>query len=165
MKKAKRGLGSYRFVCFSLVGALGLALAGCGGDSGSTSSGSASAPTSSASSSTASGAASTSTAASSNTNTSSGPTSTTVTGSNVTIAWTPPTQNTDGSALTDLVGYKIHYGTESQTYTDTVSVNNPGIANYVVQNLPAGTYYFAVTAYNSAGVESLASDEVTATLN
>ena len=83
----------------------------------------------------------------------------------MTLAWTPPTQNTDGTALTDLVGYKIHYGTASQTYTETVSVDNPGIATYVVQNLAAGTYYFAVTAYNSAGTESLLSDEVSATLN
>jgi hypothetical protein len=83
----------------------------------------------------------------------------------VTLAWTPPTANTDGTALTDLVGYKIHYGTVSQIYSQTVSVSNPGIATYVVQNLPAGTYYFAVTAYNSTGLESLLSDEVSATLN
>jgi hypothetical protein len=34
-----------------------------------------------------------------------------------------------------------------------------------MQSLPAGTYYFAVTAYNSSGLESLPSNEVTATLN
>ena len=27
------------------------------------------------------------------------------------LSWTPPTQNTDGSALTDLAGYKLYYGT------------------------------------------------------
>ena len=44
-----------------------------------------------------------------------------------------------------------YHGTVSQIYSQTVSVSNPGIATYVVQNLPAGTYYFAVTAYNSTG--------------
>jgi hypothetical protein len=67
--------------------------------------------------------------------------------------------------LTDLVGYKVHYGNAPQTYGQTISINNPGLATYVVQNLPAGTYYFAITAYNSAGTESLLSDEVAATLN
>ena len=58
-----------------------------------------------------------------------------------------------------------NYGTASQTYTEEVPVNNPGIATYVVENLPSGTYYFAVGAYNANGVESLLSDEVSATLN
>ena len=69
----------------------------------------------------------------------------------VTLSWEAPTENSDGSALVDLRGYKVHYGTGSRDYTDTIRVSNPGLTNYVVQNLPAGTYYFAVTAYNSAG--------------
>jgi hypothetical protein len=77
-----------------------------------------------------------------------------------TLSWVPPTQNTDGSSLGDLKGFKIHYGTASQSYTDTIDVNNPGLTTYVVQNLGAGTYYFTVTAYNSAGVESPLSAEV-----
>ena len=31
---------------------------------------------------------------------------------NVTLSWVAPNQNTDGSALTDLAGYKIFYGTQ-----------------------------------------------------
>ena len=160
MKNAKRGLGSYRIACISLLGALGLALSACGGDSGSATTG---ATGTSASGGTAASSGSSSSGTSANNNT--GGSSTTVNGPNVKLAWTPQTENTDGSALTDLVGYKIHYGNESQNYTSTLSVDNPGIATYVVQNLPAGKYYFAVTAYNSAGVESLLSDEVSATLN
>ena len=71
-----------------------------------------------------------------------------------TLSWTAPTQNMDGSALTDLAGYKLYYGTSEGNYTNTVSVDNPGIVTYVVDNLPLDTYYFVATAYNNSGVES-----------
>jgi hypothetical protein len=80
--------------------------------------------------------------------------------SNVTLSWQAPTQNADGSALVDLKGYKVHYGAASKTYSDTIQVANAGITTYVVQNLAAGKYYFAVTAYNSVGQESSLSPEV-----
>jgi hypothetical protein len=78
----------------------------------------------------------------------------------VTLSWQAPTENLDGSALTDLKGYKVHYGAASKSYSDTIQVANPGLTAYVVQNLPSGKYYFAVTAYNSAGQESSLSPEV-----
>jgi hypothetical protein len=80
--------------------------------------------------------------------------------SNVTLSWQAPTQNADGTPLVDLKGYKVHYGAASKTYSDTIQVANAGITTYVVQNLEAGKYYFAVTAYNSAGQESSLSPEV-----
>ena len=78
----------------------------------------------------------------------------------VTLSWQAPTENADGSALTDLKGYKVHYGAASKSYSDIIQVTNPGLTTYVVQNLPAGTYYFAVTAYNGLGTESSLSGEV-----
>src|SRR5262245_6325967 len=45
----------------------------------------------------------------------------------VEVSWTPPTQNNDGSTLTDLSGYKIHYGTASGNYTESVAVANAGV--------------------------------------
>ena len=83
----------------------------------------------------------------------------------VTINWAPPTENTDGTTLENLAGYKIHYGTASKKYTQTITVSNPGLATYVISSLPAGTYYFSVTAYNSAGTESPFSAEVSATVD
>jgi len=83
----------------------------------------------------------------------------------VTVSWDAPTQYTDGAPLTDLAGYHIHYGTQSQSYTQTIQVANPGLTSYAVQNLPAGTYYFAVSAYDSAGAESDYSAEATATVD
>ena len=83
----------------------------------------------------------------------------------VTLSWTPPQQNTDGSALTDLAGYRIYYGTASRNYDNTVSIDNPGISTYVVENLSPDTYYFAATAVNSAGVESDFSGEAVKAVN
>ncbi len=83
----------------------------------------------------------------------------------VTLSWQPPTENTNGSVLTNLAGYNVHYGTQSQSYTSDVQVANSGASTYVVQNLSPGTYYFAVTAYNSDGSESQYSPEVSTTIN
>ena len=72
----------------------------------------------------------------------------------VTLSWQAPTQRTDGSALTDLAGYRIRYGTAPGSYANQVQIANPGITSYVINNLPPGTYYFVATAYDSAGRES-----------
>ena len=85
--------------------------------------------------------------------------------SSVTLGWTAPTQNSNGTAITNLAGYKIHYGTASQDYTQVVALNNPSLSRYVIDSLPSGTYYFAITSYNAQGVESSLSGEVSATLN
>ena len=76
-----------------------------------------------------------------------------------TLSWTAPTLNTDNSPLTDLAGYKIYYGTEPGHYHAVVRLDNPGITTYVVEYLTPNTYYFAVTAFNSAGIESRLSGE------
>jgi hypothetical protein len=77
-----------------------------------------------------------------------------------TLSWLPPTQNTDGSALTDLAGFKIYYGTASGNYTEVITVDNPGISSYLVDSLPTGfTYYFVMTAMDASGMESEYSTE------
>ncbi len=70
-----------------------------------------------------------------------------------TLNWLPPTQNDDGTALLDLAGYNIYWGTPGN-YSNSVTLNNPGLATYVVENLSPGIYEFVVTAFNTAGVES-----------
>jgi Putative Ig domain len=72
----------------------------------------------------------------------------------LTLTWTPPTENTNGSTLTNLAGYRIYYGTSSGALNQTVQVSNAGTASYVVGNLSPGTWYFRVRAYNTAGSES-----------
>lgn len=82
----------------------------------------------------------------------------------VTLSWTPPTQNTDGSTLSNLAGYRIQYGSSQSALTQTIQITNPGMATYVVTGLSSGTWYFAVKAYSSGGAESANSNVVNKTI-
>jgi hypothetical protein len=85
---------------------------------------------------------------------------------NVTLGWAAPTENTNGTNLTNLGGYKIYYGTASKQYSTTVSVSSPATLSYVIDALTVGqTYYFAVTAVSAAGIESSYSPEISATIS
>jgi hypothetical protein len=65
-----------------------------------------------------------------------------------------PTQNTNGTALTDLAGYHIYYGTTQGKWTSTITVLDASETSYSVSGLVPGTYYFTVVAFNSAGADS-----------
>jgi hypothetical protein len=71
-----------------------------------------------------------------------------------TLSWEPPTENADGSPLTDLAGYRLYYGRNSDNLTQVVVLNNPGLTRYVVENLPPSRWFFEITSINSEGVES-----------
>jgi hypothetical protein len=80
----------------------------------------------------------------------------------VTLSWTAPTTNTDGTQLKDLAGYKVYYGTASRTYSTAIDVGK--VTNCQINNLTDGlTYYFAVTAYDTSKNESTYSNEVSKT--
>lgn len=83
----------------------------------------------------------------------------------VTVSWTPPTTRTDGTALTDLAGYRICYGTSAASMTQTIDVKDITAASYVVANLSAGTWYFAVKAYTTTGEESSLSNTASKTIS
>jgi hypothetical protein len=70
-----------------------------------------------------------------------------------TLSWVPPTQNANGSVMTDLAGYHIYYGT-TPDLEQSVTVSNAGLTRYVLTGLAKTTWYFAMTAYDSAGRES-----------
>lgn len=71
-----------------------------------------------------------------------------------TISWTRPTTNTDGSALTNLAGYRILFGPSASDLSQSMSVTNPSATSFTVPSLGAGTWYFAVRAVTSTGSES-----------
>ena len=70
------------------------------------------------------------------------------------LSWTAPTQNTNGTPLTDLAGYTIYYGTDSSDLNQTIQVPIPSATSYEISNLPSGIYYFAVAAYTAEGMQS-----------
>jgi hypothetical protein len=81
-----------------------------------------------------------------------------------TLSWHPPTQNTNGSAITGLAGYRIKYGTSATSLTKSVQLANPGLTSYVVESLAPGTYYFGIAAYTSSGAQSALSSVVSKTI-
>ncbi len=80
------------------------------------------------------------------------------------LSWLPPTENEDGTPLTDLAGYKLYWGTSSGKYDGSVTIDNPGVTTYVLDNLAPATYYFVATAYNAEGAESEPSNEAVGTV-
>lgn len=69
-----------------------------------------------------------------------------------TLAWSPNQER-------DVAGYRVYYGTASRTYGPPITIGN--VTAYTLGNLAVGaTYYFAVTAYDTAGYESGFSNEV-----
>ena len=81
-----------------------------------------------------------------------------------TLTWMPPTENTDGTPLTDLAGYKLYWGTSSGVYPSSVTIDNPGVTTFIVENLVPATYYFVATAFNAEGSESEPSNEAVSTV-
>ncbi|MGH8229742.1 MAG: fibronectin type III domain-containing protein [Steroidobacteraceae bacterium] len=56
--------------------------------------------------------------------------------------------------MTDLAGYSIHYSTSASSLSNTINVQDPGTTTYIVTNLGAGTWYFAISAYTNTGIDS-----------
>lgn len=81
-----------------------------------------------------------------------------------TLSWSAPTQNSDGSTLTDLAGYQLQYGRSQGNLDQTVILNNPSINTYVVENLTSGTWYFSIVAVNSSGTPSSQSNLASKTI-
>ena len=74
--------------------------------------------------------------------------------SSATLSWEAPTTNTNGSALTDLAGYRIYYGASPRNLSQSVQIKTLGVQTYEIDNLSGGTWYFAIMAVTSAGTES-----------
>jgi Fibronectin type III domain len=81
-----------------------------------------------------------------------------------TLSWDAPTTNTNGTALTDLAGYRIYYGSSAKELSQSVTINSVGMLTYVIDDLAPGTWYFAVMAVTSAGTESALSNVVEKTI-
>jgi hypothetical protein len=61
-----------------------------------------------------------------------------------------------------LSGYKLYYGSASGSYQTTIDVGN--VTTFTVTGLNPGTYYFAVSAYDTTGNESGFSNEISTTI-
>jgi hypothetical protein len=82
-----------------------------------------------------------------------------------TLSWEAPTTTTSGAALTDLGGYRIYYGLKAEDLTQSVQLAGVGLQTYVIDSLGQGTWYFAIKAVTSQGVESALSNIVSKTIS
>lgn len=85
------------------------------------------------------------------------------------LTWIAPTANADGTALTNLAGYYVHWGTSSSAQPQTIQLANAGLLAWTIPRsgtgaFAAGTYYFRLTAYTASGVRSVESNMVSVTL-
>lgn len=90
-----------------------------------------------------------------------------------TLSWFPPTENTDGTPLTNLAGYSIHYGQSDSELIDVVMLDlddpqsdpsEAGRVQYSLVDLPPGEHFFAIKARNALGAESALSNVVSKVL-
>jgi hypothetical protein len=88
-----------------------------------------------------------------------------INGSSATLSWSAPTENTNGSALTDLAGYNIYYGTDISALDQHIAIPTTGLTSYQIDDLDVGTYFFAITSYSTDGAESAYSAIVSATIS
>lgn len=87
-----------------------------------------------------------------------------------TLNWQAPTQNTDGTPLTDLAGYRVYFGYATRDYVVSADVNDPNATTATVTVplglVPGDNYIFiAMTAIDSQGNESAYSNEITRIIN
>ena len=79
------------------------------------------------------------------------------------VVFTAPTENTDGSPLTDLAGFKIYWSSTSGNYVDNNSqyFPDPTLIEILLADvpLPDGNIYLVITVVNSGGMESAFSPE------
>ncbi|MGD8429293.1 MAG: fibronectin type III domain-containing protein [Ectothiorhodospiraceae bacterium] len=169
----------HSIIATTLLVGLAMGLQGCGGAAGTNTSSADSGVADSGSGSTSSGDTSNSggttnsggdtsggTTADSGGSTSGGNTADSV-NTSVTLSWVAPTERENGDALSmsEIGGYRVYYGTASGDYSSEVAIKDPYATQYTVDGLDAGSdYYFAVAAYDQAGLQSSLSQEVTVTV-
>jgi hypothetical protein len=78
----------------------------------------------------------------------------------LTISWSAPFQNTDGTSPTDISGYLVRYGTDKTALSQSVLVSGADVTSTKIKHFSSGTYYFTVSAVTADGVAGLASSIV-----
>ena len=70
------------------------------------------------------------------------------------LSWLMPIANVNETALSDLAGVLIYYGTSASALTRCIVVSGDDASNYIVTGLSAGTWYFGVEAFTADGAVS-----------
>jgi hypothetical protein len=68
------------------------------------------------------------------------------------LSWLSPQANSSGTL--EVEGYHIYFGNSAANLTHVVDVESPNATSFVINDLPAGTWYFGIASYNAEKVES-----------
>ena len=81
------------------------------------------------------------------------------------LVWNPPTANEDLSSLSDLAGYRIYFGVSPDSLNSILAdrLTEPRFSLSRIE-LPAGVYYFSVSAFDNSMNESALSESVRLTI-
>jgi hypothetical protein len=74
----------------------------------------------------------------------------------VDLSWTAPSTRADGTYLpvNQLASYRVYRGTTIGNMAPLVDLEGSSNTEYTVTGLPSGSYYFAVSAFDTDGIES-----------
>jgi hypothetical protein len=74
----------------------------------------------------------------------------------INLSWIAPATRTNGAvlSLSEIAGYRIYMGSTARNLAPVLDLEDGTLNRYVMRDLDNGTYYFAVTAYDTAGNES-----------
>lgn len=78
------------------------------------------------------------------------------------LTWSVPPTLSNGAL--DIAGYHIYFGDSPTNLNRVISVDGVAATGFVINDLPSGTWYFGVTSYNAALVESSMSAIVSASI-
>lgn len=80
----------------------------------------------------------------------------------INLSWTAPSEreNNEPISLSEIAGYKVYFGTQQRNYSSSVDINDGSADGHTFSGFSAGTYYFALTTYDTAGRESQYSTEI-----
>lgn len=81
----------------------------------------------------------------------------------IALSWDMPQEREDGSALEsfEINGYVIAYGTDANNLNQQVAIEGASVLATVLDNMSAGTYYFAIATIDSEGSQGAYSDTIT----
>jgi len=84
---------------------------------------------------------------------------------NVSLNWTAPASRTNGNpvSLSEIGGYKLYVGSVPGDYNPAIDVGNT--TSHTLQSMNPGTYYLALSAYDTNAQESALSTEFPVTIN
>jgi hypothetical protein len=79
----------------------------------------------------------------------------------VNLSWLAPTENTDGSPLEDLAGFRMYRSVDSpgSNYEVIAEIDDPLVTTYLDADRGQGLHCYVVTAYDDDGNESAFSNQ------